>query len=184
MVRTAIDSGAAGGLFIDYNLLLDRLEQTFEPEEITLVDYGTARDAPGGILGSLLQILGTELGAEDLTPVNGGRSNVSPMPLASWAASTLAQPKGAPPWLVNRCAAQLKANFGDDVSTCLFSRQEMSMLRKRFDPLNKKVVERRAPVQPDFDMSSTAPSDGTIYRGEVNAMFWSKIARSLVQERV
>lgn len=184
MVRTSIDTGSAGGLFIDYNLLLDRLEQTFDPGEIALFDYQAAREAPGGILGTVLNFLGSDLGAEDLTPVNEGRSNVSPMPLASWAASTLAQPKAAPPWLVNRCAELLKAVFGDDVSTCVFSRQEFTMLRDRFDPLNRKLAERRADVQPGFCMSSTSPAQGTKFRGEVDARFWSRMARNLVQERV
>ena len=184
LVRTAIRAGTGGGLFIDYNLLLDRLEKVFDPEAIVLVDYLTAREAPGGILGTVLRVVGSELDAGDLKQVNGGRSNVSPMPLASWTASILAQPKAAPPWLVNRCADLLKEMFGDDVTTCIFSRQELTMLRNHFDPLNLRLSERRSEVQPDFGMSATEPPRGTKFRGAIDAQFWSRIARSLVKERL
>lgn len=184
ILGTSIHKGMGGGISFDYNLLLDRLQEAFDPGQIILLDYLSACSSPGGILGCFLRILGSKLRTEDLISVHGGRSNVSPMPLASWAASTLARPKCAPPWLVNRCANVLKQSFGDGVSTCVFSRQELNMLREHFEPLNKRLSERRSEVQPDFRMSSTAPSDETKFRNDIDGVFWSKIAQSFVQEKM
>ena len=51
MVAPVIEKGMFAGLWIDYNLLLDRLETVFAPDEIALVDFETARRGEGGILG-------------------------------------------------------------------------------------------------------------------------------------
>lgn len=184
IVKNGIKTGKVDGLFLDYNLLIDRLERAFSPEEITLLDYGSCKASDGGVIASLLRALGVDVAHEEMKLVNGGQSNVSPMPLASWLANVLAQPKVAPPWLVNRCAALIKSSHGEDVATCIFSRPEFDMLRAHFDPLNEKLARRRQSLQPDFRITSSSPPEPAVFRGGLEAGFWPKTARHFVQDRL
>ncbi|WP_371060846.1 hypothetical protein [Rhodosalinus sp. 5P4] len=184
IVSKSIETGVIGGLFVDYNLLIDRLERVFLPEEITLLDYNRSKTSEGGIISILLRVLGIEIAQDEMKLVNGGQSNVSPMPLASWLANVLAQPKVAPPWLVHRCASLIKSSHGEDIATCVFSRPEFDMLRAHFDPLNEKLTRRRQPLQPDFRITSSAPLEPAVFRGGLEAGFWPKAARHFVQDRL
>lgn len=185
MVRSAIDTGKVTGLWVDYNKLLDRLETVFSPEEITLLDYHSGVAAPGGIIGAFLTHLGLGIGADALEPVNQGSSNVSPMPLASWAANVLAQPRIAPEWLVERAGSLLRAHFENkDLTTCIFTAGEIRNLQARFGPLNRELAERRAGIQPGFALSEVLPKDDTVMRGMIDGRFWTRFCREFVRERM
>lgn len=184
LVKPVIDSGMFAGLCVDYNLLLDRLETVFAPEEITLFDYQSSRSAPGGILGTYLRHLGVALEADTLEKVNEGNSNVSPMPLASWASNILAEPKVATPWLINRATAMLREHFGETVETCLFTDGEIKMLREHFTPLNEALAERRRARQPGFALTEITPPPETVRRDGIDPSFWTRFCRGLVQERL
>lgn len=184
MVDPVIAKGMFAGLWIDYGLLLDHLETVFAPEEITFVDFASARSAPGGILGWYLAHLGAGLGVEELAAVNGGTSNVSPVSLASWAANMIADPKPAPPWLLQTATRALLDHYGEDVTPCLFTKFEFRKLSEHFNARNLELTERRRPVQPDFAMSANEPRGLSLFRNEIDARYWTALARRLAEPRL
>ncbi|ETX26664.1 hypothetical protein, partial [Roseivivax isoporae] len=176
-VQPVIEKGTVAGLAADYNLLLDRLETVFAPEEITFVDFHAARAARGGILGWMLDHLRIDLDPGALEKVNGGSSNVSPMSLASWAANMLAEPQVAPPWLVDEVTKLLRREHGDEVSPCLFTRAEFQTLKMHFDARNGHLAARRAAAQPGFSLKPADEDRLDLFRNDLGGQFWLKVAR-------
>ena len=177
LIRSALETGMVEGLWVDYLKLLDRLEETFAPEEITLVDFASARAAPGGILGEMLRLLGCDLAVGDLAVVNGGSSNVSPMPMASWAANILSEPARANPWLIDLIGEAITAEMPKVVGSCLFTREEIKQFEEHFGPINAELEARRGGIQPGFRLSRARPPAGTLVRNGVPPSLWVQIAR-------
>ncbi|APZ55216.1 hypothetical protein ACFO5Z_15765 [Salipiger abyssi] len=184
LVLPVIENGSFEGLWVDYNRLLDALEAVFAPEEITFFDFDTSRRAEGGIIGTLLRHLGIGVDAARLEVVNDGASNVSPMSLASWTANILAEPKPAPAWLVQNASEALKAEFGDEVKPCLFTREEFRRLKDHYDTRNAELSERRAGVQPEFAISEASQKGLTLFRNEIPSAYWVRMSRRLVADRL
>lgn len=184
LLSNALSNGMIAGLWADYNGLLTQLEAVFAPEEITFLDFNTCRSAPGGILGALLAHLGCPLAVETLQQVNNGSSNVSPMSLASWLANILAEPKVAPPWLVQRCTELLRTEAGEDIRACLFSQAEFAQLKEHFAVANAKLRARRLAIQPDFQISPPDASKITLFRDTLPPGYWFKLSRLFVAEKL
>lgn len=182
LVTPVIESGTYEGLWVDYNSLLDRLEEVFAPENITFFDFDTCRRSEGGILGVFLRHLGVPVDPSVLEQVNGGVSNRSPVALASWAANILTEPRVAPSWLVKTCEDSLKAEFGKDLKACLFTREEFRMLQEHFEARNDVLRDRRAPYQPDFAISAADVASPTLFRGGINSSSWVRMSRRIVSE--
>ena len=77
---------------LDYGALYDHLLTGFAPEEIVFLCYEAAVRGPGGIIGELFDRLGLGAAAAGLLPLAAGNSNVSPAPLAAWAANRISAP--------------------------------------------------------------------------------------------
>jgi hypothetical protein len=184
LVENALSNGMIAGLWVDYNGLLSQLEKVFAPEEITFLDFNTCRAAPGGILEVMLKHIGCPIGVEALQQVNDGASNVSPMSIAAWVANLLAEPKVAPPWLVQRCTNVLHLEKGDDIKPCLFTQDEFARLKTHFDAANAKLRERRQAVQPDFQISPADASKITLFRNGLTQAYWIKMLRVFVAEKM
>lgn len=184
LVESALETGMFQGLWIDYNMILDRLEQFFAPTEITLMDFEAARRAEGGIIGSMLRHLGTDLEADALEKVNGGASNVSPQPLATWVSSIMTEPVRAPDWLLAHATQAFEDECDQPLRPCLFTQSEFKRLKDHFAVLNARLEERRAPYQPGFRMAVPDGKPITLYRNQVNSAIWSKLARFLVMDRI
>lgn len=180
-VEKAIKTGMVEGLWIDYTKLYDTLAQSFAAEEITLMDFGTASSAEGGILGSVLAHLGCDLPAEDLAPVNNGRSNVSPMSLGTWAANVLADPLKAPDWLIDMTTSVLKNQYGEDIRPCLFTREEFAQLEHHFVAQNQTLYERLPAHLSDFRISGMGTGKYNLFRQRINGEFWQRCSRRLTQ---
>ncbi len=181
LVKPVMENGHAGGLWVDYTRLLTSLENHFAPGEIAFLDFDTARNGEGGVIGALLRHLGVDLTMQDLTAVDGGEANVSPMSLASWAANVLSEPGVAKPELVALTTECMKREFGDDVRPCLFTHEEFNLLRDHFSGLNDRLAERRNAVQPDLIVSPARSGDLTLFRNNVNNAYWIRLGRMLVQ---
>ncbi|SPF81810.1 hypothetical protein [Pseudoprimorskyibacter insulae] len=182
LVAPIIDSGTIEGLWVDYNGLLDCLEATFKPEQITLMDFDSCRKAEGGIIGSFLRHMGVDLTVDQLEVVNEGMSNASPMSLASWAGNILSEPYAAPDWLVAMATEAMRAEFGDKVKPCLFTREEFRALKDHYDTRNEDLRKRRAPYQPDFKLTPATPDGLTLFRNEVPSSFWVRMGRRMAYE--
>lgn len=180
-VKRAIETGMVEGLWIDYGLLYDALRQSFAPHEITFVDYTTASEGPGGMVGAMLDLLGCPLRAEDLTVVNGGRSNVSPVSLAAWSANVLAEPQKAPPWLIEMTLSVLQNQFGEGMKPCLFTREEFARLEAHFVARNTALYARLPEHLAEFRISGMGVGDHNVFRQRVNADFWQRCGRRLAK---
>lgn len=174
--------GMFGGLWADYNKLLDRLETAFAPEEITFLDFDTSRQDDHGVMGTILAHLGITLPAETLAEMASSASNVSPPALASWAANMLAEPTPAPPWLVKKMQTVLYQLHGEDVRSCLFTRNEFNKLKAHFDSLNAELARRRQPIQPGFEITPPDDSELTLFRNQIDWPFWLRAGRSVTAD--
>ncbi|ETX26444.1 hypothetical protein, partial [Roseivivax isoporae] len=182
IAQAAMTGGYCAGLWTNYAAFHDRLRQGFGAEEIRFLDYGRACAAPGGILGTMLDVLGvTELKAEDLTQVSGGRSNPSPPALPVWAALAVSQPVPPQPWLVREATETFEQEFGPDARSCIFTRAEYERLGKRFGQLDAALAERLAAHQPGFSLSPAPLPDGTVFREDLGTSFWVQFTRRLRQ---
>jgi hypothetical protein len=157
------------GVFLDYGALYDRLLTGFAPEEIAFFSYENAVRAPGGILGALFKRAG--LPAVALTRLSRD-SNVSPDPLAFWAASQLSAP--VPADLVARAQEALAATFGD-ASTTLYTRAEVTRIAAHFAPLNAAFEARYRAIDPDFALAPLALAPGVVYRNQLGPSFWNRL---------
>lgn len=181
-VQSAIETGMVQGLWADYTGLLDRLEAAFAPQDITLLDYRQASAGEGGLIGAMLAALGSDLRAEALEPVNGGFSNSSPMPLASYMANSLAAPRRASRGLVEMAQRVLQRTNGDiPIRSSIFVRQEFDALAAHFEACNARLAQRRAEVQPGFHLAAADPSDITHFRDSLRAFTWFQFAKELAE---
>ncbi len=183
MLESALETGLSQGLWIDYNLLLDRLEETFDPAQITFLDFETSAKAEGGIIGTMLRHLGVDLEATALEAVNNGASNVSPEPLVTWIANLASEPAPAPGWLVKLAQKSFDLQYKEPVKSTLFSQHEVNQLTKHFAALNDKLETRRQQAQPDFRM--TPPDIGKlgVFRNTIPTQLWVRMCRLMVQHR-
>lgn len=174
----ALETGFGAGLFLDFNALDDHLRSAFGREEIRYIDFTTARAGEGGVLGAVLAASGVALGAEALRQADGGRANVSPDPLAAWAANQIAMPGVAPAGLLALVEGALAEERGARRST-LYTREEEARLLARFAPLNARFSERIAASVPGFAVTAPAGGGGRLYRDDLGPGFWLRIARRL-----
>jgi hypothetical protein len=206
LIDGAIKNGYAAGLHIDYGALYDQLLEVFSPDQIRFVDYAQARRAPGGILGVMLGLCGTDLAAEALKPASGPETavaNISPDPLATWAAGLVASPEAPAPALIARARSVLDQLFGAGRPSLIYTRAEYRGLAAHIAPRNAAFAARLADRQPGFTLSpprpdpaslpgpvkpATGPDAGPvqgpdpgdpIWREDIGQTFWVRFARDL-----
>ncbi|MCX7568054.1 hypothetical protein OS189_17055 [Sulfitobacter sp. F26169L] len=184
IVANAIEKGMSLGLAMDYNIILDRLEQFFAPEEITLLDFDTLCASQDGIVGAMLRHLDVPLGLADLEAVNNGKSNVSPQPLATWLSNIMTEPVRPPQWLVNHATKAFEEICPKPFRPCLFSGAEFNTLATHFRPLNDRLRERRKALQPDFAITQPVSKEITLFRHQVPITVSNRVIRLLVMDRI
>ena len=182
LLNPALNQGVFAGLWANYNLFLDRLEDAFGPENVTLLDFDTCRKSTGGVVGAMLSFLGVDPTDPELAGMLDGSSNVSPPPLASWAANILSEPQIAPNWLIWRAETFLRQEYGAKARHCLFTRAEFDRLKDHFEPLNAELARRRAPWQPDFAMTPANRDTLSLFREDIGVTFWLQFCRNLAQD--
>ena len=177
-IKTGMEKGVFAGLWADYNLLLDRLECAFGPENVTFLDYNTCRWGPGGCVGSILSVLGLDPLAPAFAGMLDGAANISPPALACWIAAQITARGDVPHQIVPQVVNVLSHEYGGAAQTCLFTRKELHQIQEHFTPLNADLVERRQPWQPGFDLEPFAVDKITLFREDLGIAFWVRLARS------
>ena len=183
-IETGLVGGAVGGLWADYNLLYDHLLKAFAPEEITLLDFDACCRHEGGILGAMLAHLQVGLTVGQMELVHGGLSNVSPLALPAWAATTIAMPQPAPAWLIECTSSAFRIEFGETAKPCLFSKAEYSRLAAHFAPANARLAERCKPFQSDFAISPATHDKTYVFRDNLTPSFWLRCNRWIFAHKV
>lgn len=178
MVENALYSGTYDGLAVDYNLLLNRLEQFFNPDEITFYDYDTICRTPDGIIGGFLRHLNLPLRPDDLVADRATDRNVSVAPLARWAANELVTV--AKPELLDVANESLQSwAQAQNFKNSIFTAAEIETLNAHFKARNDIFSQRRARVQPGFEITGYDIPENTIFRDQINARYWKKVAKHL-----
>lgn len=177
LVRGAISTHRARGLWIDFNELYDHLLDTFPAEDILFLDHATASEGDGGLLGAVLRATDCDLNPSLLAPVNDGRSNTSPEPLAAWAAATIAAPYPAPPTLVDTTTIAFREQFSAEAQSSLFTSAELAAVTRHFAPSNARLAERLAPHQPGFAVTRQEADEELVFRDRIDAWFWLRCNR-------
>jgi len=180
-LRGAMQIRMGSGLWLDHGDVLDHVLTGFAPEQVTLLDYDTIRRGPGGVTQAFLDLIGSDLTADALTPVDAAQSNISPDPLATWIATRISAPHRAPPELIRQVGTALAIPEGRRSSA--FTRDEYAALLDLYRPLNEALVRRVSATQPDFAFATPDAPPDLIWRDMVGMAGWAHIARTLYQAR-
>lgn len=187
LVAEAITTGQVDGLWCDYTALYERLCDSFDPAQIRLLDFETARAHEGGIIGAMLEMIGCPLSCADLGQGAQTRSNVSPHPLPVWAGHAI-WPQGvaaagsAGVHLLEVLGRTFDLEYGAGRPGCIFTRSELARLNTHFGPRNADLAARVCGVQPGFALTSAPPATNMLYREDVNAALWVRAARRIFME--
>lgn len=175
VVKITREGGLTAGLWADYSALYTHLRQAFAPDEISFLDYRKAARSPGGVPGALLAHLG--LGGESAR-FAGRKINVSPPPLASWAAAHVAGAETATPALIQAASAALRVQFGLGRSSSLWSRGDLALLRAYGAEANARLSEALArDGRPGFALSPAPLAEDAVHPEDLTTGFWLRLAR-------
>lgn len=152
-----------GGLWTDWRPLLDHLLTGFPAEDLHFIDYSRANQAPGGVVGKILHLAGITYRPGSLPR----RVNASAPPLAQLLCLPYFPHSPLPHPAILAVDAQIKARFGADRPTTLFTRPEVAAMTAHFAAPNRALVERIRHIQPDFDIAIPSPPDTMLYREDV-----------------
>jgi hypothetical protein len=130
-------------------------------------------------------------------------ANISPDPLATWAAGLVASPEAPAPALIARARSVLDQLFGAGRPSLIYTRAEYRGLAAHIAPRNAAFAARLADRQPGFTLSpprpdpaslpgpvkpATGPDAGPvqgpdpgdpIWREDIGQTFWVRFARDL-----
>lgn len=178
-LKTAYETGMVDGLWCDYGRLYAGLRRTFEPDQITLLDYASVRARPDGVLSAILGAVSPDLTAEMLTESPETWSNRSPAVLPLWAAQVVAG-GSMPDAILQRAAEEaFAAEFGIDRPQCLFTRDEIDLLKAHFDAGNADFAQRLASDGIALAVTAPALAEDMLYRDDMSQDLWIRIARRL-----
>ena len=155
-VKQCLASGHASGMFLDYGALYDHALTAFAADEVRLLSYETLITAGPDLTRTFLDALGLRPAALELEAA--GRSNVSPSPLASWAANRVSSPEIASPRLVELATRAFAEEFGEDAGSMLFTPAEAEAIRPAFradEPGDRGALPRDRPgLHPGADRAA------------------------------
>lgn len=180
MLRAAVETGIVDGVFCDYSALYERLKTGFDPATLHFIDYAHACAAPGGLLAAVLAYVAPGLVTSSLTPVKGGRANVSPRALPVWAALVVAGGMLPAPVLRRAAAEAFDLEYGAQRPVCLFTRAELQQIEGCFASRNAHFIRQVASHQPGFALTAQDVPETTVFREDVGADLWIRLARRLV----
>ena len=173
VVREATESGQFQGLFLNYLDLFEWLTSVFEPNQVHFLDYMSVKNSPRGIVGSVLEVLRAQE-AHGALRVADRWCNPSPKPLAQWMANLLAEPDPPTASLVHR----VETLFPNSRPQCLFTRSEVRQIQSAFEESNAKLGARI----PGFRISGQNPDQHTVFREDIGADIWQRLAGGLSKE--
>ncbi|MCQ0090543.1 hypothetical protein [Roseovarius sp. M141] len=183
-VKAGLSDRRGGGVPIDHSNVYTALLEGFRPEEIRLVDYASMKNSEGGIVGTFLRLMDSDLKADALAPLKSQENaNISPDPIEFFVATEIMNREAPPPGdLIEtiRCAIRP----GDAPAATLLSRSEHSKLRRRFVNSNNSLVERVQPVQPGFVFDPGSVPPDLFFRDDLTTAHWTRVAAALYSRNV
>ncbi len=180
--QESLETGMAQGVWIDFNGLYDHLLTGFPADEIRFLLFDDLKKHPEGVVGAMLDLIPDAPGSAELLPVNGGKSNVSPDPLACWIASRISTPGTNSPELMQMARGVLEEEFGQGCRTTIYTKDEIKRLMVHFPPLNETLENRVRKTQPEFSFPSLPPPGEVITRDMIKDPIWVRLARALYRK--
>jgi hypothetical protein len=178
-VKQCLSNGHASGMFLDYAALYDHALTAFSVDEVQLLSYEALAASGPDITHELLRALNLPLDDLELEAPPNGRGNISPPPLAAWAANRVSSPAIAGVPLVDLAARAFTQEFGKGIGSTLFTPEEAEAIRRRFEPMNRTLEARYRAVDPTFLIAPVQQNPNAIHRGQILSSFWLRIARLL-----
>ena len=161
-IRPCLEDGQVGGLYLDYGALFDHVARGFAPEDIGFLAYEAGARHPGGIVQHLLDAVG---GGIRLPP--GRSSNVSPGPVALWAALQVSAPGAPSPELLAAAEAGVRTLAGEARAT-LYTRGQLARLAARLEPLNRAAEARMQAGSPGLALAPVRMEGRVVTRDELD----------------
>lgn len=186
LVAGAIETGQVDGLWCDYGALYDHLCTSFDPADIRLVDFDSARAHDGGIVGAMLAQIGTSATHTDLAQVER-YSNVSPRPLPVWAGQVILPDGLAAAGLDGLVLTEVLGRsfdleYGAGRQGCIFTRAELAQLNAHFTPQNTALAARLGADHPPLALSGAPLPADALYREDVGTGLWVRAARRIFMD--
>ena len=177
-VENAFEERRGEGVPIDHSSVYARLLEGFAPEEICLFDYNSMRRAPGGIVGSFLRLMDSDLDPAALQPLASDASaNVSPDPIALYVATQITQGTVPPANLVELIKETLRPEGAPPAT--LLTRAEYNKMRNKFVHSNETLAKKVRAVQPDFLFDPGKVPRNLFCRDDLTAEHWRQVACAL-----
>jgi hypothetical protein len=148
LINRATKSGYGVGMFMDFNLLLDRLSEAFPTDRLTFIDYERVAQGVQGVSGALLAAIGHSTVATHLRCPGDGRANVSPPPLAVLLANRISEPNIPANRRLDTTMEYLQNNFDLNRKTTIFTRDQCHQMATHFAPLNQTFETRVKALYP------------------------------------
>ncbi|MEA1052920.1 hypothetical protein U5801_24380 [Lamprobacter modestohalophilus] len=189
----ALSSNRVSGIFLDFGALRQHLLSGFAPHQLHFLSYRQASAQPGGLIGTFLRLLSqppaplaaatpskpvTEPLTETLSAplANFSARNVSPSPVALWAAHELTRPDKASKALVARAQQLLKRHLrGQRIG--LFTPSERERLSQHFNALNRRFLAQLPSTAPAPNLALPSAQEYGLCRSDLDRAFWVQLAR-------
>lgn len=180
--KAAMHTRICDGLALDYNRYYSHLLTGFNRRDIRLISYDQVVNAPGGIIGAVLQEIGCTLPGALMRDVPFSQSNISAPPLASLIANQIASPRVATAQLRAAINGHINQYFDTPQRTTLLHRDELAQMSALFDPTNAALSARVTPIQPDFTLTPMLPEGADVTRDMLEDDFWRSLNRRLIRD--
>lgn len=179
-LESSLTSKTATGLYLDYSDLRSYFETGFSKSEVVFFSYEQSVGASQGIIGRIMAECGLEEHWGALRTLPAGHSNVSPDPLATWAAAHVLGSRPFQPWLVEVARETLDDLGGANKKTTIFTKAEYDRLRSTFLPLNEKFNLGESEGDEDLSISAFPKADNLMFRDALTPAFWVNLSRHLI----
>ena len=177
-VETAFDKRRGGGVPIDHSSIYAHLLEAFAPEQIRLLDYNTMRSSKGGVVGTFLSLMGSDLNPADLRPLaSDAYANISPDPIALYMATQITGQKVPSASLVELLKGAVRP-AGAPPAT-LLTRSEYNKMRNKFINSNSTLAEKVRAVQPEFAFDPGKVPRDLFCRDDLTATHWEQAASAI-----
>ncbi|MEC9310634.1 MAG: hypothetical protein VYA97_02645 [Pseudomonadota bacterium] len=176
-LQDSVKTGQVDGLWCDYSGLYRQIREAFDPGEIHLIDYLSARRSPGGLSAAIWHRIFPNIDMPDAvkSPI---WANASPPVLAVWAAQVVSGWTPPPPALLTAAQEAFALEY-EAGRQSLFTRNERHMLKGQAEDWNRALTTLAQGDGISLAITSEDEDPNTIHREDIGQDYWIRLARRL-----